>query len=450
MELFSFCLVMQEIILSLRCFCCRQQGDSMTDESICSGLRKLYRAVAPTSTPCSVSSAELNFSLSGDGVWHVDVGETACGVVVFSNRTLGGEVGLELPEGAEGSDFVSLNVFSASEEDLKRAGWVTKPGSDVGPASFLAPTCALPVESLSQDPASESGLLLGDVSSFDSVWSEPFTVHMKILCTDPASEEKEKDGSCAQALDPHITMVRRVMDACVSSSYGGAVVVGELLSRYFVLTNAASMVVACRFPSPVRYFVHGCLSGLESITPSPLEVVAARAAKQALLSDSIAVHIKGMDVAQAKDRQLELTASMSRRGLPGLHYARATASKPVLVLFDINVSEEFSAFMCGLDGVGAGAGADGAGAGVGAGAISSGSEGLDAVAFDGGPDNDGDAVEVHWIPLVMDVDSLPTTLASVTDDGDEAKQCKQVLHARERNCLKQTKHESGLCFWHRL
>jgi len=215
----------------------------------------------------AVSSAELNFQREG---WIDAVG--GVGVLVSDDKTFGGLVQLEPPMKG---DFRCLEMVSAPKSGLEAAGWHTT-GLSVGPFSFLVPREPMPVrrDELAQDL--ESGLFLAYPRDFSKLWTVAGLVFMPIECTESFDDITE----LAEHKDPHIALVREVMDTCAGTSdHGGTVLAGELLSRYFVKCGATSMLFACCLPCPVRRFVHACLGGLEDITPDPLQVDKVRAAK---------------------------------------------------------------------------------------------------------------------------------------------------------------------------
>jgi hypothetical protein len=420
----------------------------------------LYRVAVP-GRPDAVCSAELNFTRGpGDGQWSVCAHPNrlaAGGVFVSGDMSFGGLLipGRSAPQAEpkegeleEGSDLRSLELLSASEGALNTAGWSKRDG--LGWASFLVPQEPVRVGQLDQDP--ESGLFLGIIPGFSALWVKVGLVSMRIACFE--AEPCKLASMPQEPLDPHITLVRRVMDTCVNSSHGGCALVGELLSRFFVHSVAASMVVACELPPPVRWWVHDCLSGLESVTPCPLEVTRVRAAKQALQSHSAAAHIQGLGVLGVEctgtvGHRAVLEGHMRQWGLPGLHYGSAielcslcsvTASE--VLLFEIGVSSEFTDFMGVVvaggygghsaepgygghslsaepgEGTAIAGAASGAGAGTGHGeepapvGFSGVGPSLLAIAFDGGVGEDGDTPKAEWISLTAAATPLPPELSS--------------------------------------
>jgi hypothetical protein len=209
----------------------------------------------------AVSSAELN-----EG-WIDAVG--GVGVLVCDDKTFGGLVQLEPPMKG---DFRCLEMVSAPKSGLEEAGWHTTELS-IKPFLSLVPGEPMPVrrDELAQDL--ESGLFLAYVRDFSKLWTVAGLVFMPIECTGSFDD-------IAEHKDPHIALVREVMDTSAGTSdHGGTVLASELLSRYFVKCGAMSMLFACCLPCPVRRFVHACLGGLEDITPDPLQVDKVRAAK---------------------------------------------------------------------------------------------------------------------------------------------------------------------------
>jgi hypothetical protein len=99
---------------------------------------------------------------------------------------------------------------------------------------------------------------------------------MSIQCTDTGA------ASSGVRQEPHLTLVREVMDACVNGVLGSAVIMGELLSRVFVDTGAASLTCdLSTVPDCIRAFVHECVSGVERTSEAD-DIDAIREAKQAL------------------------------------------------------------------------------------------------------------------------------------------------------------------------
>jgi hypothetical protein len=243
-------------------------------------LMHVYRVAVANTTipPLAICSAELQGCKDAvSKAWYVaDLGVAQCGALVSMDRTFGGLVQVDPINGVEFRDFRTLRLFSASTSDLAAAGWMEKHRHSW--ASFVAPapdTVAFAGgDSLYQDPI--TGLCAWDVANFSALWSFEQVVYMSIQCTDTGA------ASSGVRQEPHLTLVREVMDACVNGVLGSAVIMGELLSRVFVDTGAASLTCdLSTVPDCIRAFVHECVSGVERTSEAD-DIDAIREAKQAL------------------------------------------------------------------------------------------------------------------------------------------------------------------------
>jgi len=264
----------------------------------------LYRAVVENAPqPHAICHAELEFSNStGPICTNVVKGRfpfcdarTPPGVFVSADETFGGLLAehfdgtpvSDLDDNDNRGDFRVLQVVAASAASLQAAGW--RPAVEVGWMSFwdpMEPQEVQVLDNVSGGMDGFSGMWLASSPAFDALWTPVGRRVMPIFFTDPPAVATVPAVPAAPEPphDPYVRLMREALDTCENSRHhGGSVVLGELLSRFFMHIGANSVEEVCRtLPTPLLLWVYGCLCGWQNMTPYPREVDLARKAKRLL------------------------------------------------------------------------------------------------------------------------------------------------------------------------
>ncbi len=204
---------------------------------------------------------------------RVPVGDAVTpGVFVSADETFGGLLAehfdgtpvSDLDDNDGRGDFRVLQVVAASAASLQAAGW--RLAAEVGWMSFwdpMEPQEVQVLDNVSGGMDGFSGMWLASSPAFDALWTPVGRRVMPIFFTDPPAVATVPAVPAAPEPphDPYVRLMREALDTCENSRHhGGSVVLGELLSRFFIHIGANSVEEVCRtLPTPLLLWVYGCL-----------------------------------------------------------------------------------------------------------------------------------------------------------------------------------------------